>query len=205
MLLPVRSLAAFAALIALPIFASAADDPKAVEFFENKIRPVLVEHCIKCHGEDAAKEKKLKGGLRLDSKAGWQKGGDTGPTIVAGKPSEGTLLASIKYDDPDLQMPPKSKLPAKVIADFEKWIQDGAIDPRDEVAIAKTSTIDLEKGRQLWAFRPPVSRDAKSSERSAGTPIDAFITEKWTEKGLKPVGAADRSLGPQGVFSRAGE
>ena len=72
MLLTARSLAALAAFVALPNLVRAADDPKAVEFFENKIRPMLVEHCIKCHGEEAAKEKKLKGGLRLDSKAGWR-------------------------------------------------------------------------------------------------------------------------------------
>ena len=191
MLLQLRSLAAIVALLAVPIFAPAADDPKAVEFFENKIRPVLIEHCYKCHGEEAAKEKKLKGGLRLDSKAGWQKGGDTGPAIVPGKPSEGTLLESLKYDG-DNKMPPKSKLPASVIADFEKWIKDGAVDPRTEAAPAKAPTIDIEKGRQFWSLRPPVSRDAKSSERSAASPIDSFIAEKWAERKLTPVAAADK-------------
>ena len=185
MLLTARSLAALAAFVALPNLVRAADDPKAVEFFENKIRPVLVEHCIKCHGEEAAKEKKLKGGLRLDSKAGWQKGGDTGAAIVPGKPTEGSLLASLRYDG-DNKMPPKSKLPANAIADFEKWIKDGAADPRGEVAIAKAPTIDFEKGRQFWSLRPPMSRDAK------GATIDSFVAEKWKEKGLAPVAAADK-------------
>lgn len=124
-----RSAIVTLALVAMPLAAAAADDPKSLEFFENKIRPVLVEQCYKCHGEDAAKQKKLKGGLRLDSKAGWQKGGDTGPAIVPGKPNEGSLLASLKYDG-EIQMPPKSKLPASAIANFEKWIKDGAVDPR---------------------------------------------------------------------------
>jgi hypothetical protein len=203
MLLPVRSLAALAALAVLP-FAASADDPKAVEFFEAKIRPVLVEHCLKCHGEEAAKEKKLKGGLRLDSKARWQKGGDTGPAIIPGKPTEGTLLASIRYDDPDLQMPPKSKLPAHVIADFEKWIKDGAVDPRVESASGggQPTVIDFGKARQFWSFRPTVSHDAKSAERSA---IDAFVKDKWAERHLFPVERADpRTLIRRAYFDLTG-
>jgi cytochrome c553 len=186
-----RILAAIAALAVMPLLAGAADDPKAIEFFEARIRPALVEHCTKCHGEEAAKEKKLKGGLRLDSRPGWQKGGETGPAIVPGKPSEGTLLASLKYDG-ELQMPPKGKLPAKVIADFEKWIKDGAVDPRGEAAIAKASAIDIEKGRQFWSLRPPMSRDTNAS-------IDSFIQAKWAEKGLKPGESADKRT----LFRRA--
>jgi cytochrome c553 len=176
------------ALAATPRLAVAADDPKAVEFFEAKIRPVLVEQCYKCHGEEAAKEKKLKGGLRLDTKAGWQKGGDTGPAIVPGKPKEGTLLASLKYDG-DLQMPPKGKLPASVIEDFEKWIAGGAVDPRIEGASSKANAIDIEKGRQFWSFQPPRKHEPKAN---AGSPVDAFIAEKWKEKGLTPVSPADK-------------
>ncbi len=178
-----RSLLAFAFLL-LPRVASAADDPK-VEFFEKKIRPVLVEHCYKCHDGEAAKAKKLKGGLRLDSKAGWSKGGDTGPAIVPGKPKEGTLLESLRYDG-DLQMPPKGKLPANVIADFEKWIKDGAVDPRtDAAAVPKTPTIDFEKARQFWSLKPPMSHEASAS-------IDGFIEAKWKEQNLTPVAAADK-------------
>jgi len=176
------------AFLALPRAAAAADDPKAVEFFENKIRPVLVEHCYKCHSEDKVEGNKRvlpKGGFRLHTKADLLKGGDTGPAIVPGKPNEGTLLASIKYGDTDLQMPPKGKLPANVIADFEKWIKDGAVDPRTESAVAKTSTIDIEKGRQFWAFRPPVSRESKAA-------IDDFVQAKWKELKLTPAPAADK-------------
>src|SRR6185437_9199985 len=182
-----RSLIATFALVALPLAATAADDPRSLEFFENKIRPVLVEQCYKCHGEDAAKQKKLKGGLRLDSKAGWQKGGETGPAIVPGKPNEGSLLASLKYDG-EIQMPPKSKLPANVIANFEKWIKDGAVDPRGEATMAKAATIDFTKAREFWSFRQPVSH-AKPSEQGA---IDSFIAAKWAEKGLTPVSPADK-------------
>ena len=179
-----RSFLAVAFLLLSRAAAPAADDPKAVEFFENKIRPVLVEHCYKCHDEKAANEKKLKGGLRLDSKAGWMKGGDTGPAIVPGKPNESALLATLKYDG-DLKMPPKQKLPDSVIADFEKWIKDGAVDPRTDTSTSKVATIDFEKGRQFWSLKPPVSRDAKAT-------IDMFIQEKWKEKNLQPVAAADK-------------
>src|SRR6188474_2556105 len=102
--------------------------PEARDFFEAKIRPVLAAECYECHNA-----KKTKGGLRLDYRAGWQKGGDTGDAIVPGDPKKSLLIASIKHTDPDLKMPDKSpKLDDAVIADFEKWIGMGAPDPRDE-------------------------------------------------------------------------
>ena len=106
---------------------SAADDPAGIAFFEQKIRPVLVEHCYECH---SAKAKKLKGGLYLDSKAGWQKGGDAGvPTIVPGKPDEGLFLRYVRHLEPDMEMPPKKpKLPDAVLADLAAWIKMGAPD-----------------------------------------------------------------------------
>jgi hypothetical protein len=177
-----------------PSWGFAADpDAAKVEFFEKKIRPVLAESCYKCHSAEAQKQKKLKGGLLLDSKAGWEKGGDTGPAVVPGKPTEGTLLATLKYDG-DVQMPPKGKLPDAVIRDFEKWIADGATDPRGDVAIKPAAGIDIEKGKQFWSFVPPkeppvpVGRDAKRS----ANPIDAFVAAKWAEKGLQPAPVADR-------------
>src|SRR6516164_1707008 len=97
------------ALVLVPPFAVAADPPldaKKVEFFETKIRPVLVEQCYKCHSEEAAKEKKLKGGLKLDTRAGLLTGGDTGAAMVPGKAAASLLLRTLKYDG-DVQMPPK--------------------------------------------------------------------------------------------------
>jgi hypothetical protein len=162
-------------------------DAKALEFFENKIRPVLVEHCYKCHSEEAAKDKKLKGGLKLDTKAGLLKGGDTGAAMVPGKLDAGTLLKSLKYEG-EVQMPPKGKLPDAVVKDFEKWIADGAADPRTSVVV-KPVGIDIEKGKQFWSFvapkEPPVPNGAQSA-------IDAFVRAKLAEKGLKPVAKADK-------------
>ena len=96
----------------------------AAEFFEKKIRPALVEHCVRCHGED-----KVQGGLRLDTREGWKAGGDSGHAIVAGD-DESLLLQAIEYDDISLEMPPRGKLPEKTIAAFRSWILSGAFDPR---------------------------------------------------------------------------
>jgi hypothetical protein len=181
-------------LVAAP--ASAAEPgAKQIEFFEKKIRPALVEHCYKCHSADAEKEKKLRGGLRLDTRDGLLKGGDTGAAVVPGKPKDGTLLRALHYADPDLQMPPKEKLPDSVIEDFERWIADGAIDPRGDAAVKAASSIDIEKGKTFWSFVPPREppvpqiRNPKFETRNE---IDRFIQAKWDEKGLRPVAVADR-------------
>ncbi len=178
-----------------PTFASAAEPTAAqVEFFESKIRPVLVESCYKCHSAEAEKEKKLKGGLRLDTKAGWEKGGDTGKAIVPGKPSEGTFLKSLKYADENLQMPPKGKLSDAIIKDFEKWIADGAADPRADGTV-KAVGIDIEKGKQFWSFQPPKDAAPPAINTQGFTirnPIDSFVSAEWTKRGLKPAPAADK-------------
>src|SRR5207245_1794419 len=98
-------------------------DPPGIEFFETRIRPLLLEHCYKCH---SAQTKSPKGGLLLDTRDGLLKGGDTGPAIVAGKPEASLLLKAVRYTDETLKMPPKAKLPASAVADLEKWIAIGA-------------------------------------------------------------------------------
>ena len=91
-----------------------------LEFFEKKVRPVLVEHCYKCHSSSA---EKLKGGLRLDSRERFLAGGESGPVIVPGKPEESRLVRTISYKDVDLQMPPKGKLSDEQIATLTEWVQ----------------------------------------------------------------------------------
>ena len=95
-----------------------ADD--GIDFFEQKIRPVLVERCYACHSTEAANKQNLKGALFLDSREALRKGGYSGPAIVPGKPNESLLIAAIRHDT--IEMPPKEKLPTNVIADFERWI-----------------------------------------------------------------------------------
>src|SRR5688572_510533 len=120
------SVHALACLFALQSAQAGSDT--GVDFFERKIRPVLVERCYECH---SAQAEKLKGGLLLDTKEGVLKGGDTGPAIVPGNPEKSLLIKAVRYTSDDLQMPPKNKkLPDEQIADLEEWVKMGAPDPR---------------------------------------------------------------------------
>src|SRR6185437_15997912 len=96
--------------------------------------------------------KKLKGGLLLDTRDGLRTGGDSGPALVPGKPADSLLIQTLKYDG-DTRMPPKGKLPAAVVADFEAWVKMGAPDPRGAVTM-KAQGIDLEAGRKFWCYQP---------------------------------------------------
>jgi hypothetical protein len=189
----------FALLAGLPLLAlladrsRAADDSKGIEFFENKIRPVLVNSCYECH---SAKAVKLKGGLLLDTKEGLLKGGDSSkPSIVPGKPAESLLIKSLKHDK-DLKMPPspKAPLPARVVADFEQWIAMGAPDPRTGSAGYKR--LSLEESKSFWSFTAvanpaaPQVKDATWGRSDA----DRFVLARLEEKGLKPVADADTSI-----------
>ena len=142
--------------LATAFSAGAEDTAEGLAFFEKKIRPVLVNNCYKCHSANA---KKLKAGLYLDRKAGWQQGGESGPTLIPGNPGKSLLLTAIMYKDNDLRMPPDKKLPKEVLADFKKWIAMGAPDPRDmpmevivETSGPKAQT--LKEGRKFWVFNP---------------------------------------------------
>ncbi len=182
-------LAAFVAALAglsLPVSGASADGS---EFFEKKIRPLLVEHCYKCHSRDA---EKIQGGLRLDSRDDLLKGGDHGPVIVAGDPDRSRLIQAVRYTDEDLQMPPKNqKLSGPQIAVLETWVRMGAPDPREDKA---TSPATPEAKRRHWSFQPvgqpPVS--SVKEESWVKTPVDAFILAKLEANQLKPAPAADK-------------
>lgn len=140
-------------------------------FFEQKVRPVLVTHCYDCH---SAQAKKVKGGLLLDSRSGWELGGDSGqPAIVRGEPDKSLLIQSIRHDDADKAMPPKKpKLPEAVIADLVTWIRMGAPDPRDG-ATAEVKRAD----KSWWSLQPLKKTDD-------GQTIDTLVKAKLAEKGL---------------------
>ena len=161
-------------------------------FFEKRIRPVLVEHCYQCHSRNAATKEKLRGGLYLDSRQGILKGGESGAAAIAGKPAESLLLSALKFES--YEMPPDGKLSAEVIADFEKWIADGMIDPRDGQIVAGRK-IDIEAEREFWAYQP-LSQPAIPAvlDVQPATPIDAFIIQKLQEHGMQQVGRADRRV-----------
>jgi hypothetical protein len=173
------------------------EDVSKVEFFEERIRPVLAQNCYECH---SVKAKKLKADLYLDRKAGWVRGGENGPVVIPGKPVESLLLTAIRYKDNDLRMPPNKKLPKHVLADFEKWIAMGAPDPRDAPmeVVAETSgpqTKSLEEGRKFWAFRPLVSPQLPTvtDDAWADDELDRFVLVKLEKKNLKPAAVADKA------------
>ena len=128
--------AALAAVLAAALTVAFAAEPSSeqLEFFEKIIRPLLTEHCYECH---STKAKELKGGLLLDSKAGWEKGGDSGPVIIPGDPGKSRLIRAVKHLDKDLQMPPENhKLTDRQITDLERWVTIGAPDPRTQPLVA---------------------------------------------------------------------
>jgi hypothetical protein len=169
---------------------SVADDAAGTAFFEQKIRPVLVKECYSCHSADA---KKLRGGLRLDTRASVLAGGDSGPALVPGKPDESLLMEALRYEG--LEMPPKSKLLDAVVADFERWITMGAPDPRDGQSAPVRSGVDIEAGRRFWSYQPP-RRHQPPAVADAGWPrtdIDRFLLAALEARKLHPVGDADRA------------
>ncbi len=155
------------------------------EFFEKKIRPVLVEKCYACHGSKTAAP---MGGLRVDSAEGLRKGGDTGPAVVPKEPEKSLLLKAIRYSDLNLRMPPTGKLTDGQIADFEEWIRQGAADPRAATAQAPAARqgIDWAEARKHWAFRPI----RKPAVPEGPSPVDAFLSAK----GMKLSPAADKRV-----------
>jgi hypothetical protein len=148
-----------------------------LEFFESKIRPMFVKYCYECHSAESGK---TKGGLLLDSRAGWQVGGESGPAIIPGKSDESLLIKAINRSGLTPEMPPKTNLPSRVINDVRQWIADGAADPREgEAPVHKKETIDIEEGRKFWSFQP---RRKFSGNRS----IDDFV------KPQAPLAPADK-------------
>lgn len=168
-------------------------DPEKLEFFESRIRPVLIKHCYECH---SATSEEVKGNLLVDSAAGLLQGGDSGPAVVTGKPDESPLIEALRYDG--VEMPPDGRLPANVIKDFERWVEMGSPDPRTDNpapgVIKPQRTIDLEAGRQFWAFRPVENHDRPevSNKSWPKSDIDAFVLRKLEAAGLKPAADADR-------------
>jgi hypothetical protein len=181
------------ALMAGLAFAEAPDSD-GLAFFESKIRPVLAEKCYRCHSAKAADAGKLKAGLRLDDRAGMLRGGDTGPAVVPGKVDESMLIEALRYED--LMMPPEGKLSAPVVADFETWIERGAPAPHGESAApAPGRRIDVEAGRDHWAYRQPreVSPPVVTDSAWPINVIDRFILGRLEAEGSRPAPEADRA------------
>src|SRR5262245_422694 len=159
-----------------------AADPKLVEFFESKVRPVLAEHCFSCHGPE-----KQRADVRLDARAHLVKPRDEGPIVVPGQPEKSALVRAIRHTG-DIKMPPKGKLNSQQIDDLTNWIKLGAVWPA-----TKSTSQDAGSSRKHWAFRP-VRQPALPNVRNqdwARTAIDRFILDKLEAKGLTPNPPAD--------------
>jgi len=174
-----------AACLLIASFASAED------FFASKIEPLLKQRCYECHSH----EKKIKGGLALDSKSGWEKGGESGSAIVPGKPEASLLMKALSHAEKDLQMPPKKMLPAEEIAVFAEWIRQGAPDPRvSSVSETTALTVDgaweeeFHKRLDWWSLKsmrkaePPVVAEAVWSKE----PVDRFVRAALDAAKLTP-------------------
>ena len=177
--------------------ADAKFNPEQVKFYEEQVKPVLQAHCIKCHGGEA----KIKGGLRLTSRAEVLKGGDTGPAASPDAPDKSLLLKAVRYEDEDLQMPPKQKLPQDKIDVLAKWVQMGLPwSPGDAAPVAAPGAHSAggipvtPEAKTFWSFqpvkRPPVPQVKKADW--VRTPVDAFILAKLEEKGMSPAPAAEK-------------
>jgi len=167
------------------------------DFFENHIRPILIQNCYECHGGDP---EKLEGGFNLTYRKGMLSSGDIGGNLVPGDVARSGLLEALEYGDAEFQMPPTGKLPDLLIDYVRRWIEMGAPDPREtafeaeaEAEAARDSwTATLERRKSWWSYRPvrkatPPDVDGAWSKN----PIDAFIRKGWIEAGIEPSEAAD--------------
>ena len=176
--------------LAAPVEAAQARED--VEFFEKNVRPVLVEHCYKCH---SAQSEKLKGELKLDSRDAMLHGGKTGPAIVPAKADESLLIKAIGYADSELQMPPKYQLPAQTATDLKRWVEMGAPWPAKATVATTETAIDRKPASaDHWAFQPvrPQSPPTVRDGAWARNEIDRFILAKLESKGLAPAAPADK-------------
>src|SRR6266487_3655968 len=151
-----RFLLILSALLLLRGIAPAQPSPQGSEFFEKKIRPLLAENCYKCH---SAKSEKLKGGFRLDSKELALKGGESGKVaIFPGEVEKSLLIEAVRYNNTDLQMPPKKRLSQSQIDDLTAWVKMGAPWPADKpVEAIKKPVFNLKERAKHWAFQPLIN------------------------------------------------
>lgn len=157
-------------------------------FFGGRALPILRQRCYECHSPPS----KIKGGLPLDSKSGWRTGGDHGPAIAPGNTSKSLLIEAVSCTNPDMETPPKGKLAASEIELLEKRVTMGAPDPRSG-AVTEASSIDIEAGKQSWAFQP-VRESQPPAVQNTNWPVndvDRFILAKQESAGLTPAPDAD--------------
>ncbi len=190
-------IASLAAGVAASVMAAAEPAASGVEFFEKRIRPLLSEHCYECHSATA---KKAKGGLRLDSRAGWEKGGESGPAIVPGKPDDSLLIKGVRHWDKDFKMPPDTRLAPALVADLVEWVKLGAPDPRTNApAVVATAPakptygISIEEGRKHWAYQPVKAQPLPKLKDKTWprNDLDHFTLARMEKSSVTPAPDAD--------------
>lgn len=177
------------------VICALASPASAGDFFVSKIEPLLKQRCFECHSH----EKKIKGGLALDSKSGWVKGGESGPAIVPGKPGASLLIKAVSHAEKDLKMPPKKMLPLAEIELLAEWVRQGAPDPRvtetkvTDLAADDAWAVEFQKRLNWWSLKPmsraepPVVKDAAWSRE----PVDRFVLDALNAAHLAPAPAAE--------------
>nr|WP_236649086.1 DUF1553 domain-containing protein [Rhodopirellula sp. SM50] len=172
------------------VLGSPAPADNQLEFFEKKIRPVLVKHCYQCHSADS---EELGGKLRVDNRQSMLAGGESGPVLLAGSPDESLIIQALRYDG--LEMPPEEPLPATIIKDFETWVSLGAVDPRDQPLPDASSRVEpnATDDESLWSFVPRQDPPVPSVNDSdwPRDSIDRFILSSMRQAGLQPTDDAD--------------
>ncbi|WP_372894373.1 DUF1549 domain-containing protein, partial [Stieleria sp.] len=172
------------------VLGSPAPADNQLEFFEKKIRPVLVKHCYECHSADSDE---LGGKLRVDNRQSMLAGGESGPVLLAGSPDESLIIQALRYDG--LEMPPEEPLPATIIKDFETWVSLGAVDPRDQPLADASSRVEPNAAddESLWSFVPRQDPPVPSVNDSdwARDSIDRFVLSSMRQTGLHPTDDAD--------------
>ena len=174
--LPKAGLLLCCLLFSVGRLAAAEPTSEQIEFFETRIRPLLSEHCFKCHSSTS---EKLKGGLLLDSHEGLLKGGDAGPVITPEAPERSKIIEAINYENPDLQMPPKGKLKQTQIKDLTKWVMDGAVwgkESPNSKTPGSVAAFDLEnRRREHWAWHPIRQVAVPNPKTNRGRPLFRIV------------------------------
>lgn len=158
-----------------------------IKFFEMHVRPVLVQHCYKCHSDE-----KETAGLRLDSLGAMLAGGDSGPAIVPGNPEESYLIEAINYES--WEMPPAGKLGEKEINALTEWVRMGAPWPDAQPIAAVKKERITDEDRAFWSFQPVVRPAVPELENDnwSRNAIDRFVLHKLRAEELAPADEADR-------------
>ena len=167
-------------------------DLEKIDFFENRVRPVLVDNCLACH---SLASRKSSGGLLLDSREGWQAGGDSGQAIAPGKPDQSLLIQAIRHADGVSPMPPAESglgLSESQIRDLETWVLQGAYDPRE--ALTRIGGMSAKEAQNWWAFEPlnQVQVPEVVHQDWVWNPVDRFVVATLESKGLEPLSIASK-------------